>query len=164
MRAMDADKLLDGLRTRLETKLPGLARTAGGLRAPRETSYGSLTLRIDWDADAESCRVAFFLPPPAGGGPSFLVFCLSTTAQYWDVKLGLDDDGMLVVHADVEAALDDDLDTVAELIVARAETMVELLDDDYVPYLLEHGLGTPAQRARWKSREDLGDEEDEKDE
>mgnify|MGYP006915196792 CR=1 FL=1 len=98
---------------------------------------------------------------PAGSGPGFLVFCLATTAQYWDVKIGLDDDGLLVVHADVDATPDGDLDLVAETLAARAETIAELIDDDLVPYLLEHGLGTPAQRARWKSREDIGDEEDE---
>jgi hypothetical protein len=148
---MDGETLLEGLRARLQERLPGIARIGGGLRAPRATAYGAMTLRIDWDADAESCRVGVSLPPPAGGGPGFLVFCLATTAQYWDVKIGLDDDGMLVVHADVEAAPDDDLDVACETLVARADTISELINDDLVPYLVEHELGTPAQRARWSA-------------
>lgn len=149
---MDAEKLLEGIRTRLHERLPGIARAGSTLRAPRATAYGIVTLRIDWDADAESCRIGVALPAPAGGGRGFLVFCLATNAQYWDVKIGLDDEGLLIVHADVEGSPDGDLDVLVETLLARADTISELVNDDLVPYFVEHELGTPAQRERWTAR------------
>jgi hypothetical protein len=146
------DAMLDALRKNLAERLPGLTRSGVGLRSSLDARYGSLVLRLDWDEDAASIRVATHLPPPIGSGPELLVWCLVTNAQYWDVKIGLDDDGMLVVHADVDSDPEGDLDALAERLADRADTIRELLDDDLAPYLLARGLGTPAQRARWAER------------
>lgn len=143
------EAMLDALRKNLAARVPGLTRGGSGLRATVDAHYGSLVLRLDWDAEAESIRVATHIPPPAGAGPELLVWCLATNAQYWDVKIGLDDDGHLVVHADVDSDPEGDLEALAERLADRADTIRELLDDDLAPYLLDRGLGTPAQRARW---------------
>jgi hypothetical protein len=67
---------------------------------------------------------------------------------YWDVKIGLDAQGMLLVHADVD--LDQaDLVSAARVLAERAVAMRELLDDDLVEYLLQHKFTTPAQEERW---------------
>lgn len=146
------DAMLDALYKNLADRLPGLARSGTGLSSALDVRYGALTLRFDWDEEVESIRVATYIPPPAGAGPELLVWCLATNAQYWDVKIGLDDDGLLVVHADVDADPDGDLDALAERLADRADTIRELLDHDLAPYLLDRGLGTPAQRARWVER------------
>jgi hypothetical protein len=153
------DAMLDALRKNLAERLPGLTRSGVGLRSALDARYGSLVLRLDWDEEAESIRIATHLPPPAGAGPELLVWCLVTNAQYWDVKIGLDDDGMFVVHADVDADPEGDLDALAERLADRSDTIRELLDDDLAPYLLARGLGTPAQRARWAERA-VGDDDD----
>lgn len=147
-----SDALLDALRRHLAARLPALSRQGAGLRAGLDTVYGAVTLRLDWDAEAASVRVAVHLPLPAGGGHELLVWCLATNTQYWDVKIGLDDDGLLAVHADVDADARADVAALAERLADRADTIRELLDDDLVPHLLERGLGTPVQRARWRER------------
>ena len=160
-----SDAMLDGLRQRLTERFSGLTRSGIGLRAALDARYGVLVIRFDWDAEAESIRVATHIPPPAGSGHELLVWCLATNAQYWDVKIGLDDDGLLVVHADVDADPEGDLAVLSERLADRADTVRELLDDDLVPYLLDRGLGTPAQRARWTTRAatDVGDEDEDED-
>ena len=158
-----SDAMLDALRQRLAERLPGLTRSGMGLRSALDARYGMLVLRLDWDAEAESIRVAAHIPPPAGSGTELLVWCLATNAQYWDVKIGLDDEGLLVVHADVDADPEGDLGALAERLSDRAETIRELLDDDLAPYLLDRGLGTPAQRARWIDRAETDDDDDDAD-
>jgi hypothetical protein len=149
-----ADALIDALRRLLAARLPGLARSSSGvgLRAAVDAIYGTITLRLDWDAEAASIRIAAHLPLPPGGGHELLVWCLATNSQYWDVKLGLDDDGLLVVHADVDADARVDAALLAERLADRADTIRELIDEDLVPHLLARGLGTPVQRARWRER------------
>jgi hypothetical protein len=149
-----SDALLDALRRQLAARLPGLARAnaGAGLRAAVDAIYGAITLRLDWDAEAASIRIAVHLPLPPGGGHELLVWCLATNTQYWDVKLGLDDDGLLVAHADVDADAGVDAALLAERLADRADTIRELVDEDLVPHLLARGLGTPAQRARWRER------------
>ena len=144
--------MLDALRKKLAGRLPGLTRSGVGLRAALDARYGVLVLRLDWDEEAASIRVATHLPPAVGSGPELLVWCLATNAQYWDVKIGLDEEGLLVVHADVDADPRADVDLLAERLADRADTIRELLDDDLAPYLLDRGLGTPAQRKRWAAR------------
>jgi hypothetical protein len=88
------------------------------------------------------------VPPPPGAGPEFLVWCLSTNTLYWDVKIGLDAHGMLLVHSDVD--LDQaDLTSTARVLLDRVKAMHELLDDDLVEYLLKSKLATPAQAERF---------------
>jgi hypothetical protein len=151
------DELLSALRARIEEDLDGVKLTEEGLAAVVDARYGELTVRVDHEAPAESIRVSTALPPPAGAGTDFLIFCLALNTQYWDVKVGLDDDGLLVVHADTDADLP--LEALATVIVDRVETMIELIDEDLVDWLLDRGLGTPTQRARWTTRQPAVEEE-----
>ena len=144
--------LIEGLRPRVEEGLEGVRLVDEGLVAEADARYGDLVIQVEHDTDAASIRVLTRIPSPAGTGSDFLVFCLSLNTQYWDVKIGLDDDGMMVVHADLDAEEGDDLDALAELVVDRAETIVEMLDGDVCGWLLPRGLGTPTQLERWRSR------------
>src|SRR5690606_35258170 len=101
-----------------------------GLRGELDLRYGLLPFQIDHDAEAEALRVSVRLPPPAGGGADFLVWCLALNAQYWDAKLGLDEDGLLLVHADLDASPNANLDALSAAIIDRIDTIAELIDDD----------------------------------
>jgi len=149
-----ADDLLSALRERLDEDLDGIARTEAGLEAIVDARFGEVTLEIEHDLEAESLRVMVCIPPPAGAGADFLIWALSTNVQYWDVKIGLDEEGELVLHADVDAEGHElgDLTDLAGIVVDRTETILELLDSDLVEWLLAHGLGTPQQCERWMSR------------
>ncbi|MEM6959201.1 MAG: hypothetical protein AAF411_30455 [Myxococcota bacterium] len=149
-----ARDLLDRLQGRMDEDLDGLRRLPEGLRAVVDARYGEVTLRIDHDAEAEMLRIGVAIPSPAGAGPGFLVWCLAANAQYWDVKLGLDGRGFLLVHSDLDAHRGLDIDELAGAVVERAETVVDLLDDDLVEWMLKSGLGAPAQRERWIERRD----------
>lgn len=142
------DDILQALVELMEAELSGLVATGSAMHAMLDARYGRVELRMDFDAEAESIRLYTAVPPPAGGGHEFLVWCLATNTLYWDVKLGLDDAGMLLVHSDVD--LDQaDLTSTAEVLLERVAAMRELLDDDLVEYLLKHKLATPAQAQRW---------------
>ena len=147
-----ARDLLDRLYERMEEDLDGLARLPEGLRAVVDARYGEVTLCIDHDAEAEMIRVSVAVASPAGAGRSFLVWCLAANAMYWDVKLGLDGGGLLLVHSDLDAHRGLDIDELAAAVVERADTVVDLIDDDFVQWMLTHRLGTPSQQARWTSR------------
>ncbi len=149
-----ARDLLSELYDHVEDDLDGLSLEPDGLRAVVDGCFGEVTICIEFDVDEEMLRVSAAVPPPAGSGRSFLIWCLSVNAKYWDVKTGLDDDGRLLVHADIDAPLDGAIESIAASVVERADAIVELLDDDFVDWLLEHGLGTPSQRERWLSRQD----------
>ncbi len=146
-----ASALLESLRPLVEEELDGIASTPDGLRAMADARFGEVVIRVDHDEEAEAIRVQVSLPPPAGAGREFLVWCLATNTQYWDVKFGLDEDGMLAVHADLGAEAEAD-EALANEVVDRVESILQLLDEDLPDYLLANGLGTPAQRARWQSR------------
>ena len=146
---MDND-LLEALREPLEPELRGISLAGTSFTAQVEARYGRVIIHFDFDSAAQSIRVHAAVPPPVGAGPEFLVWCLSTNTLYWDVKLGLDDACMLLVHSDVD--LDQaDLTSTARVLLERVTAMRELLDDDLVEYLLKHKLGTPAQTQRWLS-------------
>ena len=147
-----ARDLLDRLYSRMEEDLDGLARRPEGLRAVVDARYGEVTVRIDHDADAEMLRVSTAVAPPVGAGPSFLIWCLAANAMYWDVKLGIDDEGRLLVHSDLDAHRGLDVDELAAAVVERAATVADLLDDDIVEWMLRENFGSPAQRERWKQR------------
>ena len=149
-----ASDLLSSMLKRLQEDLEGLNATGDGLRAVADARYGEVVVEVEHDDEAESIRVSAAVAPPAGAGARFLVWCLSVNAHYWDVKIGLDDEGRLLVHSDLDAkaVADTDTDALATEIVDRVDTVLELLDDDYVEWLLEHGFGTPTQRERWMSR------------
>lgn len=148
--------MIHRLRPHLEEGLEGVRVVSEdgteAIEATADARYGELTLTVEHDDDAASIRVSTVVPPPAGAGPDFLLHCLTLNTQYWDVKIGIDDEGELVVHADLDAEEGDDIEALAELIVDRAETIVELLDDDLCGWLLERRLGTPAQVERWRAR------------
>jgi hypothetical protein len=147
-----ASDLLRALRDRIDEDLEGATVTPDGLRAPAEIRYGDVVVAIDHDLEAASVRIGVAVPPPAGAGGEFLLWCLGTSTQYWDIKIGLDDEGFLLVHSDLDADDDVDLGALATMVVDRAETILDLLEEDLVEWLLSHGLGTPAQRERWETR------------
>lgn len=154
-----ASQLLESLRELLEEELDGVTATAEGLRAVADARFAEIVLRIDHDEEAEAIRVQTTVAPPAGAGPEFLVWCLATNTQYWDAKIGLDEDGMLAVHADLEASKAIPSQDLANDVADRVESIIQLLDEDLAEYLLDVGLGTPAQRARWESRRPGTEEE-----
>ena len=142
------EDILEALRELMEPELSGIQRQGSGLYVGQERRYGRLMLRFDFDPAAESLRMYTAVPPPPGAGPEFLVWCLSTNTLYWDVKIGLDAHGMLLVHSDVD--LDHaDLNSTARVLLDRVKAMHELLDDDLVEYLLKSKLATPAQVERF---------------
>lgn len=147
---MSPHEVLTTLRDALAGELPDIDVVGSGLTARVDSRYGRLTLRLDHDPQAASIRVSTVLPPPAGAGPEFLTWCLSTNTLYWDVKIGLDPRGMLLVLADVDLE-QVDLAATAHVLLARVSAMGELIDDDLVPYLLDNQLATPAQRERWQA-------------
>ncbi len=142
--------LLESLRKMVEEDLDGITSTPEGLRAVADARFGEVVIRVDHDEEAAAIRVQVLVPPPAGAGREFLLFCLSTNTQYWDVKFGLDEDGMLAVHADLEAEQPTADERLANGVVDRVESILQLLDEDLADYLLANGLGTPAQRTRWE--------------
>jgi hypothetical protein len=144
---MDED-ILEALRELMEPELPGIQRQGSGLTASEDRRYGRLVVRFDFDPAADSLRMYTAVPPPPGAGPEFLVWCLSTNTLYWDVKIGLDAHGMLLIHSDVD--LDQaDLTSTARVLLDRVRAMYELIDDDLVEYLLKSKLATPAQAERF---------------
>jgi hypothetical protein len=146
------DDILEALQELMEPELTGIQRQGSGLYVTQERRYGRLVLRFDFDPAAESLRMYTSVPPPPGAGPEFLVWCLSTNTLYWDVKIGLDAHGMLLIHSDVD--LDQgDLTGTARVLLDRVKAMYELLDDDLVEYLLKSRLATPAQIERFTRSE-----------
>lgn len=153
-----ASAFLDSLRELLDEELDGLTSTAVGLQAVVDVRYGEVVLRLEHDADSQALRAQVAVPPPAGAGHELLVWCLSMNTQYWDVKIGLDEQGMLLLHADLEVRGSEADDVLASDVADRVDSILQLLDEDLTDYLLEHGHGTPAQRTRWKSRPPTGSE------
>lgn len=153
-----ASQLLESLRPLVEEDLDGVTVTDDGLRAVADARFAEIEIRIDHDEEAEAIRVQTSIAPPAGAGPEFLVWCLATNTQYWDVKFGLDENGMLAIHADLEAEGTQANEELANDVIDRVESILQLLDEDLAEYLLEVGLGTPAQRARWESRRPAAEE------
>lgn len=144
-------ELLRALQGLLQDELSGLELADDGLIADLELRYGPCSLHIDHDPEAEALRVSVRLPPPAGAGPDFLIWCLALNGQYWDAKLALDETGYLLVHADLDATPDSDLAQLRGALIDRVDTIAELIEDDLCEYLLEHRLGTPEQLSRWRT-------------
>jgi hypothetical protein len=138
------------LHKRMRGEIEGLELEKTGMRATIETRYAALDVRFDFDAQARSLRVYVALPTPVGGGVELLRWCLSMNILYWDVKIGLDSDGRLLVLSDVDID-HGDLAVTARVVVGRVAAMCELIEDDLVEYLLSHRLATPAQVSRWTS-------------
>ena len=140
--------ILEALRELMQSDLVDLKIEGATMHCVLDARYARLALWFDFDPTAESIRMYVAVPPPAGAGPEFLVWCLSTNTLYWDVKIGLDAHGMLLVHSDVD--LDQaDLTSTAQVLLERVAAIRELLDDDLVSYLVKHKLGTSAQLERW---------------
>ncbi len=132
----------------MRAELEGLSLEATGMRATIETRFGKVDFRFDFDSDARSLRTYVVLATPVGAGVEFLRWCLSMNTLYWDVKIGLDGEGRLLVLSDVD--LDhSDLAVTSRVAIGRVSAICELIDDDLVEYLLAHRLATPAQIARW---------------
>jgi hypothetical protein len=150
--------LLESLRGYLEEELDGVTSTPEGLRAVADVRYGEVVVRVDHDQESHAVRVQVSVPPPAGAGHAFLIWCMSINTRYWDVKLGLDPDGMLSVHADLEVEGTEADEMLATDVADRVDSILQLLDEDLTDHLLAAQLGTPAQRARWESRPPTGAE------
>jgi hypothetical protein len=155
-------EILRGVMERIQDDVDGVTATAEGLAAVADARFGEVTIQIDHEEEAGEIRVGIAIPPPAGAGRNFLIWCLSENVLYWDVKIGLDEDGELLLHADLDVTPESDLDALSRDVVDRVESILDLLDDDLVGWLLEHDLGTPAQRERWQTRaRDRDDDDDE---
>lgn len=161
-----ATDILTALKERIDEDLDGLTLTPDGLQAVTDARFGELLVQIEYDDEAESIRVSVAVPPPAGAGLELLLWCLHVNTQYWDVKFGLEDEGRLLVHADLDADESSDIAALGADVVDRAETVIDLIDDDLVEWILARNLGTPAQQERWRSRPPKvsGSEADEEDE
>jgi hypothetical protein len=146
------DDILEALRELIEPELSGIQRQGTGMYVMQERRYARLIVRFDFDPAANSIRMYTAVPPPPGAGPEFLVWCLSTNTLYWDVKIGLDGQGMLLVHSDVDLNQADLMST-ARVLLDRVNTLHELVDDDLVEYLLKSKLATPAQVERFARSE-----------
>lgn len=146
-----ATGILEALHEHIEDEIEGLVLTPEGLSATSDTRWGEVTLRVDHDEEAGCVRVSAAIPAPPGAGPELLIFCLSLNAQYFDVKIALDDEGRLLVHGDLEVE-DADAAELAPSVVDAAESILDVIDDDLVEWCSSHGLGTPAQRKRWESQ------------
>lgn len=141
---------VSNLRDLLSADLEGMVQVADdALECRAEAHYGVLLVRVEYDSEAASLRILTRVPTPAGTGAEFLLFCLGLNTQYWDVKIGVDEAGMLVVHSDMDA--DADIADIAAKLVDRVETSIDLIDDDLMRWLLEHNVGTPLQLERWRS-------------
>ena len=144
---------LSRLFKRLRVELPGLVLEPSCLRAPIETRYAGLEVRFDYERESRALRIYIALPTPVGAGMEFLRWCLSMNTLYWDVKMGLDSEGRLLVLSDVD--LDQaDLTASARIVLGRVSAICELIEDDLVEYLVSHRLATPAQLARWAQDSD----------
>lgn len=146
-----SEDILRALLSRLDEDMDGIRLVDDALEAVVDARYGELSVRVDHDLTVDSLRVAVLIPPPLGAGAPFLTYCLALNAQYWDAKVGFDESGMLTVHADLDVL--PDFDRLATQVADRAETIIELIDDDLVAWLLDHDYGSPAQRKRWDERE-----------
>jgi len=144
--------ILSVLVDRLKNEVHGIELKDEGLTAMLDLRYGPSRLQIDHDEEAESLRGAVEVPAPVGAGPDFLLWCLNMNTQYWDVKIGIDEDGQIIVHADLDVEEDEDPDALAGVLLDRIETITSLIDEDLTEWLLTHGFGTPPQRDRWQSR------------
>lgn len=144
-----ARNLLDRLLDRLAPDMHGLVRTTDGLELATDARYGNVSVVIAHDVEAEMLRVAVAVPPPAGGGVDFLLWCMNQNAVYWDVKFGIDGRGLLLIHSDLDAHRALDIEDLATAVFERSQTVIELLDDDYVEWLLDNKLATAQQAAGW---------------
>lgn len=151
-----ASTLIGELFDRVGEEIDRLTLEGEGLRAPVDARYGHVVVEIDHDAENEALRVSISVPVPPGGGKAFLLWCLAMNVSYWDVKVGVGEDGRLVVLSDLDAPQGADLDELATDVLDRADSVVDFLDDDLVGWLMAHGLGTPTQRERWRSRPTTG--------
>jgi hypothetical protein len=157
--------LFETLRDLLDEEIDGIEVTPEGLRAVADARWGEVRVCVDRDEDEQepetvALRVHVDVPPPAGAGQEFLLWCLATNTQYWSVKTGLDEQGMLCVHADIDATGPNAAALLAADVVDRVESILQLIDEDLADYCLAHGLGTPSQRTRWEARrpEGVGEE------
>ena len=146
--------LLEALHAPLLEEVAGLEIATEGLRGQLDLRYGLLTFQIDHEEEAEALRVSVRLPPPVAAGHEFLVWCLAQNTQSWEAKFGLEDSGYLVVHADLPAPADGDVEIMRDDVTDCIDSIAELIDDSLCPYLLERRLGTPAQLERWSSDSD----------
>ncbi|MET0287474.1 MAG: hypothetical protein ABW352_23510 [Polyangiales bacterium] len=141
--------LLSALHAPLAEEVSGLENAEEGLRGQLDLRYGMLGFQIDHDEEAEVVRVAVRVPPPVGAGPEFLIWALALNAESWTAKLGLDDSGFLLVHVDMPAPAEAEVELLRDDITESIDEIAQLIDDHLCSYLSERNLGTPAQLERW---------------
>jgi len=141
--------LLEALHVPLLEEVSGLELVPEGLRGQLDLRYGLLSFQIDHDEEAEALRVSVRLPPPPGAGHEFLVYCLALNAQSWNAKLGLDESGFLLVHADLSAPSESEVELLRDDVIEAIDDIADLIDDSLCSYLLERRLGSPTQLERW---------------
>lgn len=146
--------LLEALHAALVDEVSGLELAADGLRGQLDLRYGLLTLQIDHEEELDHVRASVRLPPPVGAGPEFPIWCLSLNVQCYRAKLGLDDAGYLLVHADVPAPEGQEVELLRDELTERIDEIAALIDDSLCTYLLDRRLGTPAQLERWAGESD----------
>lgn len=136
------------LHQRLRAELPQLVCVGPSMRTWLDTRYARVELCMDFDADARSLRIHVGLATPPGAGAEFLRFCLALNTVYWDVKMGLDADGRLLVLSDVDVE-GGDLGLTVQTVMGRVSAMCELIEDDLIEHLIAQRLATPKQLERW---------------
>ncbi len=146
--------LLEALHGPLLEEVSGLELAAEGLRGQLDLRYGLVAFQVDHDEEAEALRVGARLPPPLGTGHEFLLWCLALNAESWDAKVGLDEAGFLLVHVDLPAPAEADVEQLRDEITEAIDEIAELIDDSLCSYLLERRFGTPAQLERWSGDAD----------
>ncbi len=141
--------LLAALHPPLAEEVSGLEQADEGLRGQLDLRYGLLGFHIDHDEDAEVLRVAVRVPPPVGAGPEFLIWALALNAESWTAKLGLDESGFLLVHCDLPAPAEMEIEPLRDDVTESIDEIAQLIDEHLCGYLFERNLGTPAQLERW---------------
>lgn len=149
--ARESLSLLRKLSDLLAADVKGLRIEGERLSASSEARFGAVAMEIDYDQANDALRVSVPVAVPPGAGKSFLLWCLAMNVSYWDVKTGVDEQGRLVVHSDLDLPAEDDLEELAREVVDRVESVLDFLDEDLVGWLLANDLGTPAQRQRWRT-------------
>lgn len=147
-------ELLTSLHPPLAEEVSGLEIAEEGLRGQLDLRYGLLGFQIDHEEDVEVLRVAVRVPPPLGAGPEFLIWALALNADSWTAKLGLDESGFLLVHVDLPAPAEADLELLRDEVTESIDEIAQLIDDHLCNYLAERNLGTPAQLERWAGESD----------
>jgi hypothetical protein len=147
LRAMS--DLITSLHPPLAEEVSGLDLDDEILRGPLDLRYGMVSFQIDHEEEAEVVRVGVRLPPPVGAGPEFLIWLLAINEESRSAKFALDESGFLLVHLDLPADAEADVELLRDDVTDAIDQIAQLIDESLVTYLYDNSLGTPAQMERW---------------